>query len=121
MAGLFGGEGFILQRLSGDGSALVKSGGASIEHTLAPGETLRATTGSVVAFETTVEYDVVRVQGVKNILFSREGLFLASFRGKLVSVRCDAMRCDAFSGGRLNILRAHSFARLSVFVSCTHP
>jgi uncharacterized protein (TIGR00266 family) len=80
-AGLFGGEGFILQRLQGDGLAFVHAGGTIIEKNLAPGEHLRVDTGCLVAFAPTVNYDIQFVGGFKNVLFGGEGLFLASLTG----------------------------------------
>jgi uncharacterized protein (TIGR00266 family) len=80
-AGFFGGEGFILQRLQGDGLAFVHAGGALIEKNLAVGETLRVDTGCVVAFSSTVDYDFQFVGGFKNVIFGGEGLFLARLTG----------------------------------------
>ncbi len=80
-AGLFGGEGFILQRLEGDGLAFVHAGGTIIEKDLAAGETLRVDTGCLVAFAPTVQYDIKFVGGFRNALFGGEGLFLASMTG----------------------------------------
>lgn len=80
-AGLFGGEGFILQRLEGDGMAFVHAGGTIIKKTLASGENLRVDTGCLVAFSPAVDYDIQFVGGFKNALFGGEGLFLASLRG----------------------------------------
>jgi len=80
-AGLFGGEGFILQRLEGDGLVFVHAGGTIIEKDLAPGETLRVDTGCLVAFAPTVDYDIQFVGGFKNALFGGEGLFLAKMTG----------------------------------------
>lgn len=80
-AGIFGGEGFILQRLEGDGMAFVHAGGTVIERYLAPGEVLRVDTGCLVAFSKTVEYDIQFVGGFKNALFGGEGLFLAKLTG----------------------------------------
>ncbi|MCB9507421.1 MAG: TIGR00266 family protein [Myxococcales bacterium] len=79
--GLFGGEGFILQKLEGDGLAFVHAGGVLMSRTLAAGETLRVDTGCVVAFEPTVKYDIQMQSGVKSILFGGEGLFLATLTG----------------------------------------
>jgi len=79
--GLFGGEGFIMQRLSGDGWAFVHAGGTLLERTLAPGETLRIDTGCIVAFQPSVSYDVQLVGGIKSTLFGGEGLFFATLRG----------------------------------------
>lgn len=80
-AGLFGGEGFILQRLTGDGLAFAHAGGTIIERDLTPGETLRVDTGCLVAFDTSVDYDIEFQGGFKNALFGGEGLFLAKLRG----------------------------------------
>lgn len=79
-AGLFGGEGFILQKLSGPGQAFVNFDGEIIERNLAAGETLRVDTGHVAMFETTVDFDVEMVRGFKNILLGGEGLFLGTLR-----------------------------------------
>jgi uncharacterized protein (TIGR00266 family) len=80
-AGFFGGEGFILQRLTGDGLVFVHAGGTIIEKDLAAGETLRVDTGCLVAFSTTVDYDIKFVGGFKNALFGGEGLFFAKMTG----------------------------------------
>ena len=80
-AGLFGGEGFILQRLEGDGMAFVHAGGTIIEKVLQPGETLRVDTGCLVAFAPSVAYDIQFVGGFKNALFGGEGIFLAKMTG----------------------------------------
>jgi uncharacterized protein (TIGR00266 family) len=80
-AGLFGGEGFILQRLEGNGMAWVHAGGTLIEKNLAKGETLRVDTGCLVAFAPTVDYDIKMVGGFTNALFGGEGLFLANLTG----------------------------------------
>lgn len=80
-AGLFGGEGFILQRLEGDGLAFVHAGGTVIKKELAERETLRVDTGCLVAFEVSVDYDIKFVGGFKNALFGGEGLFLAHLTG----------------------------------------
>ena len=80
-AGLFGGEGFILQKLNGDGWAFVHAGGTLEERVLAPGETLRVDTGCIVAMQPSVEYDIQLAGGVKTVLFGGEGLFLATLRG----------------------------------------
>lgn len=80
-AGLFGGEGFILQRLKGDGLAFVHAGGTLYERTLAPGEVLRVDTGCVVAFQPTVNFDIKYVGSVKTALFGGEGLFFATLQG----------------------------------------
>lgn len=79
--GLFGGEGFIMQKLEGDGMAFVHSGGHVIEKELQPGELLKVDTGCIVAFTSTVNYDIQFVGGVKNTLFGGEGMFYATLRG----------------------------------------
>lgn len=78
---LFGGEGFIMQRLTGDGIVLIHAGGTLMHRNLAPGETLRLDTGCLVALEPRVSYDIEFVGGFKNTLFGGEGLFLATLRG----------------------------------------
>ncbi|GMU82937.1 MAG: hypothetical protein AMXMBFR47_28080 [Planctomycetota bacterium] len=80
-AGLFGGEGFILQRLTGDGVAFVHAGGTLCHKRLGPGETLRVDTGCLVAFQPSVEYEIKFVGGFKNTLFGGEGLFFAMLTG----------------------------------------
>jgi len=80
-AGLFGGEGFILQRLTGDGLAFVHAGGTIIQKELAAGQTLRVDTGCLTAFAPSVDYDIQFVGGFKNALFGGEGLFLARLTG----------------------------------------
>jgi uncharacterized protein (TIGR00266 family) len=79
--GLFGGEGFIMQRLEGDGWAFVHAGGTLTERTLAPGETLRVDTGCIVALQPTVNYDIQYVGKVKTAFFGGEGLFFAALTG----------------------------------------
>lgn len=80
-AGLFGGEGFILQRLAGDGMAFVHAGGTIIKKQLQAGEALRVDTGCLVAFAPTVDYDIQLIGGFKNALFGGEGLFIAVLKG----------------------------------------
>lgn len=80
-AGLFGGEGFILQKLEGDGLAFLHAGGTVMERNLAAGETLRLDTGCLVAFERQVTYDVQAVPGIKSKIFGGEGLFYAALTG----------------------------------------
>ncbi len=80
-AGFFGGEGFILQRLTGDGMVFVHAGGTVIEKDLAAGESLRVDTGCIVAFATTIDYDIQFIGGFKNAIFGGEGLFLAKLTG----------------------------------------
>jgi uncharacterized protein (TIGR00266 family) len=79
--GLFGGEGFIMQRLTGDGWAFIHAGGTMISRDLAPGETLRVDTGCVVGFTRGVDFDIKFVGGIKSALFGGEGLFFATLRG----------------------------------------
>lgn len=79
--GLFGGEGFIMQKLEGDGFAFVHAGGHVFERILQPGELLRVDTGCIVAYTQTVDYDIQFVGGIKNTLFGGEGLFFATLRG----------------------------------------
>jgi uncharacterized protein (TIGR00266 family) len=80
-AGLFGGEGFILQRLVGSGWAFVHAGGTIVERELAAGQRLRVDTGCIAAFDESVDYDIEFVGGFKNALFGGEGLFLATLEG----------------------------------------
>lgn len=80
-AGFFGGEGFIMQKLEGDGLAFIHCGGAVMERNLAPGEILRVDTGCVVAYTSGVDFDIQFVGGVKTALFGGEGLFFAVMRG----------------------------------------
>lgn len=79
--GLFGGEGFIMQKLEGDGMAFVHSGGHVIEKELNHGELLKVDTGCIVAFTSTIDYDIQFVGGIKNTLFGGEGVFYATLRG----------------------------------------
>jgi uncharacterized protein (TIGR00266 family) len=79
-SGFFGGEGFILQRLSGDGMAFIHAGGTVVEKRLA-GETIRVDTGCVTAFSSGIEYDIQRAGGLKSMFFGGEGLFLATLSG----------------------------------------
>ncbi len=79
--GLFGGEGFIMQSIKGDGLAFVHAGGTIVQRELGPGETLRLDTGCLVALQPSVDYDIQTVGGIKNAVFGGEGLFLATLRG----------------------------------------
>ena len=79
--GLFGGEGFIMQRLTGDGWAFLHAGGMVVERTLGPGELLRIDTGCIVALQPSVQYDIQFVGKIKSALFGGEGLFFATLRG----------------------------------------
>ncbi len=80
-AGLFGGEGFILQKLEGQGLAFIHAGGTIVSRDLKPGETLRLDTGCLVAFEPRVTYDIQWIGGFKTALFGGEGLFFATLTG----------------------------------------
>ena len=80
-SGFFGGEGFIMQKLDGDGLAFCHCGGTVLERRLAPGEILRVDTGCVVAYTPDVDFDVQFVGGIKTALFGGEGLFFAVLRG----------------------------------------
>jgi uncharacterized protein (TIGR00266 family) len=80
-AGFFGGEGFVLQRLVGDGLAFIHAGGTIYQRDLAAGEMLRVDTGCIVAFQPSVDYDIQFVGGIKTALFGGEGLFFATLRG----------------------------------------
>ncbi len=104
--GLFGGEGFIMQKLEGDGMAFVHSGGHVIEKDLQPGELLKVDTGCIVAFVNTVNYDIQFVGGVKNTLFGGEGMFYATLRGpgkiwiQTLPISRLAGRILSYGGGR---------------------
>ena len=80
-AGLFGGEGFILQKATGNGKVFLEVDGDAIEKELAPGEILKVDTGNVVAFEPSVSYEIERVKGLGNIFLGGEGLFLTRLAG----------------------------------------
>lgn len=80
-AGFFGGEGFIMQKLEGDGMCFVHAGGTIIRKELLPGQQLRVDTGCLVAMTSGVNYDIEFVKGVKTALFGGEGLFFATLRG----------------------------------------
>ncbi|OYQ25727.1 TIGR00266 family protein [Sandarakinorhabdus cyanobacteriorum] len=81
MTGLFGGEGFIMQRLDGDGWVFVQMGGTVVERTLAPGEQLHVDTGCLAAYTPSVDFDLVGAGGVKSMLFGGEGAFFARLTG----------------------------------------
>jgi uncharacterized protein (AIM24 family) len=80
-AGFFGGEGFILQKLEGDGLAFVHAGGTIIERELQAGEVLKVDTGCLVAMTKDIDYDIKMVKGIKTMIFGGEGLFLAQLTG----------------------------------------
>jgi uncharacterized protein (TIGR00266 family) len=81
MTGLFGGEGFIMQKLEGDGWVFVQMGGTLIERTLAAGEKLHVDTGCVAAYTPSVDFDLIRAGNVKSMVFGGEGAFFASLTG----------------------------------------
>jgi uncharacterized protein (TIGR00266 family) len=81
LTGLFGGEGFVMQKLEGDGWAFMHAGGTIVERQLQPGEVLHADTGCVVAYEPSVEFEIQQAGNVKTALFGGEGLFFAVLRG----------------------------------------
>ena len=89
-AGFFGGEGFILQKLQGDGNAFLHAGGTVVKKELR-GETLRVDTGCIVAFDGTVDYDIEMVGSLRSMFFGGEGLFLATF-GATARCGCRAFR-----------------------------
>jgi uncharacterized protein (TIGR00266 family) len=80
-AGFFGGEGFILQKMEGSGKLFIHSGGTIVAMQLGSGERLKVDTGCLVALDPTVDYDIIRVGGIKTSLFGGEGLFFASLTG----------------------------------------
>ena len=79
--GIFGGEGFIMQKLEGDGLAFAHAGGYVVERDLQPGEILKVDTGCVVAYTANVDFDIEFISGVKNWMFGGEGLFFAKLQG----------------------------------------
>lgn len=81
LTGLFGGEGFIMQKLEGDGMVFIHAGGTVLERTLSRGESLHVDTGCVVGFEKSVGFDIRQVSGIKSALFGGEGLFFAELTG----------------------------------------
>ena len=80
-AGLFGGEGFIMQRITGPGTVFLEIDGAAIEYDLAAGQMMKVDTGHVALLEATVKMSITTVKGFKNILFGGEGLFLTTLTG----------------------------------------
>ena len=79
--GFFGGEGFILQKIKGPGMAFLEIDGSIVERTLAAGEILKVDQGYIAAFEPTVEFDITTIKGLSNVLFSGEGMFVATLKG----------------------------------------
>ena len=104
--GLFGGEGFIMQKLEGDGMAFLHAGGYIMKKDLRPGETLKVDTGCVVAYTKDVSFDIEFVKGIKNVIFGGEGLFFAHLRGpgsvwlQTLPVSRLASRILTYGGGR---------------------
>jgi uncharacterized protein (AIM24 family) len=80
-AGMFGGEGFVLQRVAGAGQAWIELDGEVVTYDLGPGETLRVHPGQVGMFEERVNFDITMLRGIKNVLFGGDGLFLAALTG----------------------------------------
>ena len=80
-AGIFGGEGFILEKFTGPGVVFIHAGGDFVHFDLAPGEVIQVDTGCIVAFDASVDYDIQFVGGIKTAIFGGEGLFLATLRG----------------------------------------
>jgi uncharacterized protein (TIGR00266 family) len=80
-AGIFGGEGFILERLTGPGLAFIHAGGDHVEFSLQPGEVIQVETGCIVGFDDSVDYDIQMVGSIRSALFGGEGLFLATLTG----------------------------------------
>ena len=103
-AGLFGGEGFIMQRLTGDGIVFLNAGGTIIKKTLAPGEMLRIDTGCLVAMSETVDYDISFQNDIKSGILGGEGLFLATLTGPgevwLQSLPFNRMADEILKAGR---------------------
>jgi uncharacterized protein (AIM24 family) len=80
-AGLFGGEGYILQKVTGPGVVFLEIAGDVREYDLQPGEVMKVDPGHIALYEPSVDYDIASVKGIKNMLFSGEGLFLATLKG----------------------------------------
>ncbi len=115
-AGLFGGEGFILQKIEGRGTAFMHASGLVIERDLVAGETLRVDTGCIVGFEERVGYDIQMIRGVKSWLFGGEGMFYALLTGPgkiwlqtLPFSRLAGRLMSAAGGGREQNLRGPDF------------
>lgn len=112
-AGLFGGEGFILQRLEGDGMAFIHAGGTLLEKDLRKGEVLRVDTGCLAAFSTSIDYDIQFVGGFKNALLGGEGVFLARLQGPgkvyLQSIPLSRLADRIMEAGRWKTIRAGGY------------
>jgi uncharacterized protein (TIGR00266 family) len=109
--GFFGGEGFILQRLSGKGKAFVNIEGEILECTLKKGQKLRIDTGYIAMYEPSIEYDIERVRGARNIFFGGEGIFLATLTGpgkvwlqSMTSARLAGRLAGFFSQGKSSLI-----------------
>jgi uncharacterized protein (TIGR00266 family) len=105
MTGLFGGEGFIMQKLDGDGWVFCHAGGSIYQRTLQPGEMLHVDTGCVVAYTAGVDFDVVRAGGVKSMIFGGEGVFFAQLTGRAI-FGCSPCPSRALLAASLPIPRA---------------
>jgi uncharacterized protein (TIGR00266 family) len=104
--GLFGGEGFIMQKVEGDGMVFCHAGGHIIERTLQPGEMIKVDTGCIVAYTREINYDIQFVGGIKNTLFGGEGVFFATLQGpgkiwlQTLPISRLASRIVSYGGGR---------------------
>jgi uncharacterized protein (AIM24 family) len=126
-AGLLGGEGFILQKLTGPGLVFVHAGGDHVDFTLAPGEMLQVQTGHLVAFEPSVNYDIQMVGSIRTAIFGGEGLFLTTLTGPgrviLQSMTLERLRHELapgehrHSGDERNPLGALASGNLGSFFS----
>ncbi|HUS07065.1 MAG TPA: TIGR00266 family protein [Bryobacteraceae bacterium] len=117
-AGFFGGEGFILEKLTGPGLVFIHGGGDFVEFTLQPGEMLQVDTGCIVAFDESIAYDIQFVGGIKTAMFGGEGLFLATMTGPgrviVQSMTLEKMRRElAPPGGRSGGDERHGFETIT--------
>lgn len=114
--GVFGGEGFILEKFTGNGKVFINCGGLAIERILAPDETVLIDSGCVVAFEESVTYDVKRLQSFKTALFGGEGLFMSTLTGpgKIIiqSLPFSRFRNSIFTGANSNSGPLSEFGRI---------
>lgn len=106
LTGLFGGEGFIMQKLTGDGMTFVHAGGTIREFQLKAGETLHVDTGCVVAYTATVQFDLQKVGGIKSMLFGGEGVFFAHLKGP-GHVWLQSLPFSRLAGRMLSATRSH--------------
>jgi uncharacterized protein (TIGR00266 family) len=123
-AGFFGGEGFILQRLEGNGEVFIHSGGTIVPMELTPGERLRVDTGCLVAFDPSVEYNIEFVGGIKTAIFGGEGLFFATLKGPgrvwvqtLPFSRLADRILSGFKSGRDEVRRGGAFGAIGDLIS----